>query len=197
MKTTRTEKKCPTCGETKPISEFNKNRARGDGRSSHCKLCKYINCKRLYKISPHRSIWHNMIRRCYDVKCDAFHNYGGRGITVCEAWRNSFEAFKRDMGPRPSHCKFIDRIDNDTGYQKGNCRWVTVLESNRNKSNVKLDMDKARVVRSACGAGVSRKAMATYYGLTTGAIVHVLSGKTWRDDIEASETAAYRKVETV
>ncbi len=78
------------------------------------------------------STWYRMKRRCYDPKDKAYKDYGGRGITVSDEWREDFAAFLRDMGPRPAGRYSIDRIKNDQGYSKGNCRWATPTEQARN-----------------------------------------------------------------
>ncbi len=78
--------------------------------------------------------WHKMIQRCINPNHKAYHNYGGRGITVCKRWRK-FENFLEDMGEHPGKEYSIDRIDNNGNYCKSNCRWVTRKEQNRNKRN--------------------------------------------------------------
>jgi hypothetical protein len=75
-----------------------------------------------------------MIARCTNPKSVKWHRYGGRGIRVCERWRN-FAEFRADMGPRPSLEHQLDRINGDGNYEPGNCRWVTRSEQQRNRCN--------------------------------------------------------------
>jgi hypothetical protein len=79
----------------------------------------------------HRT-WMSMRDRCRNPKAAHYDCYGGRGITVCERWINSFGNFYEDMGPRPSSRHSIDRIDVNGHYEPGNCRWATIAEQRRN-----------------------------------------------------------------
>lgn len=84
-------------------------------------------------IIPEYIIWQGMIARCENPKSISFKNYGGRGISVQEPFRSSFDSFLAEVGPRPSPSHSIDRIDNDGNYAPGNVRWATRLEQSKNK----------------------------------------------------------------
>lgn len=75
--------------------------------------------------------WRSMITRCTCPNNDSFPNYGGRGITVCQEWLDSFSAFFAHIGPRPAGTS-LDRIENSLGYFPGNVKWSTRREQNRN-----------------------------------------------------------------
>jgi len=79
-----------------------------------------------------------MKRRCYDGTYKDFPNWGGRGIGVCDRWRDSFDSFLADMGPRPSSTHSIDRLDPDGHYAPENCRWATAAEqgSENKRTNI-------------------------------------------------------------
>lgn len=76
--------------------------------------------------------WSAMIRRCIYPSMQDYPRYGGRGTTVCDRWRKSFEAFLADVGPAPSDRHTLDRKDNDGHYEPGNVRWATTAEQSRN-----------------------------------------------------------------
>lgn len=80
---------------------------------------------------PLYAAWRGMKSRCYREKDPRYKDYGGRGITVCERWLDSFENFLADMGERPEGLT-LDRKDNDGPYSPDNCKWSTRSEQQRN-----------------------------------------------------------------
>lgn len=86
---------------------------------------------------PLYKTWSNMVSRCCNEDDSSYANYGGRGIEVCDEWRNSFEAFAADMGIPPSPEHSIDRRDNDGNYTPENCRWATKSQQMRNRRKFK------------------------------------------------------------
>lgn len=125
------------CGSEKDISR------------SHLLVAKSCGCMALennrkahtrhgMKRTPTWKSWRSMKQRCLLPTAPNYAMYGGRGISVCLRWRDSFEAFLGDMGERPSPGHSIDRIDGNRGYEPGNCRWATAKAQARNTRTNRL-----------------------------------------------------------
>lgn len=87
--------------------------------------------------TPEYHAWGNIIQRCTNPNSPEYKNYGSRGISVCSEWRDSFETFLKDMGPKQDKSLSIDRINNEDGYHKGNCEWRNSYAQAINKRDMK------------------------------------------------------------
>lgn len=84
--------------------------------------------------SPEYRAWDNARSRCRNPRNIKYQHYGARGISMCDRWLNSFDAFIADMGMKPGPGYSLDRVDNNGNYEPGNCRWATVSQQNNNRS---------------------------------------------------------------
>jgi hypothetical protein len=125
------------CGTVRNVSKA--RLLRGTSLSCGC-LARELSAKRATKhggaYSSEYGIWSKIIARCENPNHPAYPNYGARGVSVCQEWKESFQSFIQDMGPRPSPEHSVDRFpDNSGNYEPSNCRWATWVEQNNNKSN--------------------------------------------------------------
>lgn len=164
------------CGAEKlmPASEMKKQAARGVVASCGCKRRESISTRRTqHGMSKHPAyaVWRSMCDRCRLPSHHAWHNYGARGITVCERWAASFAAFWADMGPTYRPGLTLDRIDNSAGYSPENCRWATYEQQANNTRMNRMVGDKT-ATQLAQELGVKRSTM--YYRLAKGVPVERL-----------------------
>lgn len=135
------------------------------------------------------AIWQGIIDRCERPKNQDWHLYGARGISICERWRHSFEAFLEDMGYRPSRRHSIDRINNDGNYEPQNCRWATPKQQRRNQRNFlpvisknrKFTTQQVREIRALRIAGKFNRELAALYGVNKMTIIRLCLGQTYRE----------------
>lgn len=138
---------------------------------------------------PEYTVWLEVIRRCTDDRRPYWANYGGRGITICDEWRQDFPAFFAHVGPRPTPNHSLDRINNDGNYEPGNIRWATKAEQAQNqrrrfvcKRNHRIEGDNegrnaaGRFCR-ACNRLKSREAARAYR-----------ANKRAQDDVDTEQT---------
>tara|TARA_R110002049_G_scaffold300688_2_gene491735 strand:+ start:77 stop:706 length:630 start_codon:yes stop_codon:yes gene_type:complete len=133
------------CGDESRYDKGNIKR----GNTTRCKKC--ANKSRSVKHNKHKMsdaykkenplgyatycVYMTMKARCTNKNNGMYGNYGGRGISVCSRWLESFDNFIDDLGVKPSKGYQIDRINNDGNYELSNCRWATIKENARNKRN--------------------------------------------------------------
>lgn len=103
-------------------------------KQKSCKEC-YYESLRTHGLTQTKEYhtWEGMKARCYRKTDDSYFLYGGRGIRIDKKWKNSFESFLFDMGKAPSADYSIERIDNNLGYRKSNCKWILKTDQPKNR----------------------------------------------------------------
>ena len=124
--------------------------------------------------------WLNVKQRCLNPNNSSYEDYAGRGITVCEEWAHSFEAFYKDMGDAPDPEYSIERIDNNKGYEPSNCIWATNETQQRNSRNTKLSPALVSYIRRNKHK-YTVEDLANKFSVCVNTIRDVLNYKTWKN----------------
>jgi len=124
--------------------------------------------------------WESMIQRCCNPKCRAYYLYGARGITMPNRWRESFQVFLDDIGYSPGPKYQFDRIDNNQGYSRENCRWVLPIVNSRNRRDMKLTIKDVQQIHEKYNKGATRKELACKYGVKPNTVTCILLGRIWK-----------------
>lgn len=147
-----------------------------------CLECAYQKKRKDYdRKHPLYSTWVGMTQRCYNKNTDSYKDYGGRGVVVCEEWRNSYPAF-RDWCLENGWRKglFLDKDERGTGYlySPSECSITTRRGNNRKRRNVKMSLEIAKEIRQST---LSVKELSAKYGAGESTIRRVINNENWMD----------------
>lgn len=134
--------------------------------------------------SPTYTSWSDAKKRCYSPQNKRFAEYGARGIGMCSAWRNSFEAFLLDMGERPKGMT-LERLDVNKWYEPGNCVWATRTQQARNTRANVATLEIAREIRRSRARGERLKSLADRFAMSYGNVRMICCGATWKEGADA------------
>src|SRR3990167_5305306 len=148
----------------------------GNGERQKSCGCRELNPRetltKLYRV------WHNMKQRCSNPNFKQYKNYGGKGITVCDEWLDNYGDFKKwALNNGYQEDLFIDRENPDGNYEPTNCRFLTIEESNRNKTNT-ITMKIANEIRTLWKTGgYTRQELAEEYKVKRRTISNIINNK--------------------
>lgn len=160
-----------------------------EGRSRSCGCLRKENHSWIYKGRPDRRalnrVYGCMLSRCYNPEAQSYIRYGGRGIKVCQEWRDSFDDFA-EWAYANGYVKglTVDRIDNDLGYSPDNCRLATKQEQCHNKRNnvvLMIDGERYTATQAARKAGIKPSTVLgwLYRGVSKDEVIRRLKAVKW------------------
>jgi hypothetical protein len=131
-----------------------------------------------------RKAYHAMKTRCTNPRTKAWPGYGGRGITICQRWTESFANFLEDMG-RAAPGLSLERLDVNGNYEPGNCKWGTPTEQARNTRWTRLTQEKVIEARRRSGGGETIADIAREYGVSYTCMYMAIVGRSWKKMVDA------------
>lgn len=155
-----------------------------DGRACGCLVSREKRDRASLKGHPLYHVymaWRHMLARCLNEKHISYPSFGGRDIRVCKRWRDSFDAFAADIGPRPSRRYVLQRIDQDGHFKPGNVQWLTRRQSAAVKRSNRFITFNGKTMHAAAWArylGLSRNAM--HHRLATMPLEVALAAPRWK-----------------
>lgn len=166
--------RCDCGGEVIAVSSKLNSRT----KCKHCRCLVHGHSSHTGRVTPTYEAWAGTKKRCYNAKCKSYADYGGRGIMVCQRWRDSFANFLADMGERPSDAHSLDRYPNVNGnYEPSNCRWATKLQQARNTRATKLEDHEADQIRWLYSLGYTGISIATFFGVSQTTTSRIRDGR--------------------
>lgn len=130
-------------------------------------------------------IWKSMKQRCCNTNSKAYKWYGGRGITICDEWKNDYIAFRTwALNNGYNNNLQIDREDNNSNYTSSNCRWVTNIANMRNSRATKLNLKKVQQIRSLYNnIKISQVLLSKLFNISNKQISSIINNKNWVIDL--------------
>lgn len=169
---------CSHCGKSRILKDYHDAKNWNKSKTKRCYKCKSIkhgNC--IGKYTKTYMVWASMIQRCTNQNNKQYKDYGGRGITIDPSWKN-YENFIADMGLKPNKLT-LDRIDNNQGYNKNNCRWVDYNIQASNRRARKLTKTQVERIKKLLDLGeLQQKIIAEMFNVSKTTITEIKKGRT-------------------
>lgn len=166
---------CPACGSVVLRAGWSCTSAQ------HCGCLPNFHQKHGLHNHPLYLVWHGMKDRCLNPNGKDWSKYGARGIQICPEWIQ-FEPFFQWASSRWQPGLLLDRENNNGNYTPSNCRFTSILESNRNRSNVTITKDQAIQIHEMLDAGHRVYSIASALNVPRGTVKTIKAGRAWKKE---------------